>query len=242
MQQSTFTEQLTPDLSFDMIYVEGGTFLMGDDNGQFPEEKPAHSVQLDSFFMAQYPVTQVLWKAVMGINPSEFPNDKHPLERVSWEDTQEFLEKLNAKTGKTYRLPTEAEWEYAARGGNHSLGYKYAGSNNLDDVGWYEDNSYGATKPVGLKYPNELGIYDMSGNVHEWCEDWYDEAYYTACHRDGVVNNPTGPSKGSRRVIRGGSWIDTAEFCRVAGRFRDEPTYRNLDLGFRLVLSLQGGG
>ena len=227
----------------EFIYVEGDIFLMGrEDKEALDREKPIHQVQLDSYFIGQYPVTQALWQEIMGNNPSRFPNDKHPVERVSWNDIQDFLKKLNTQTGKTYRLPTEAEWEYAARGGNQSLGYKYAGSDNLDDVAWYGDNSYGATKPVGLKYPNELGIYDMSGNVFDWCHDWYDEAYYAACHKQGVVSNPSGPSKGSRRVIRGGSWSITAGYCRVADRNRYEPSDRYSDLGFRLVLSLQGGG
>jgi formylglycine-generating enzyme required for sulfatase activity len=150
---------------------------------------------------------------------------------VSWDEIQEFIKKLNAATGKQYRLPTEAEWEYAARGGNKSNGYKYSGSNTLGDVAWYDNNSGSKTHQVGTKQPNELGIYDMSGNVWEWCNDWYG-AYSSGSQRD-----PAGASSGASRVLRGGSWINNSRLCRVANRSGDSSGVRNYGLGFRLVFS-----
>ena len=173
-------------------------------------------------------MTQALWKAVMGSNPSNWKGDNLPVENVSWNDCQTFLRKLNAMTGKNFRLPTEAEWEYAARGGNRSRGYQYSGSNVLSDVAWYSGSK---THNVGTKAPNELGIYDMSGNVWEWCQDWYGD------YHGYSQTNPTGPSSGSKRVVRGGSWIYFAWCCRVADRTDYAPGIRNNDLGFRLALS-----
>ena len=176
-------------------------------------------------------VTQELWEAVMGSNPSEFNGSNLPVENVSWEDCQTFIRKLNALTGKNFRLPTEAEWEYAARGGNNSRGYKYSGSNTVSNVAWYKDNSSSTTHPVATKAPNELGIYDMSGNVEEWCNDGYGD--YTSASQ----TNPTGPNSGSDRVYRGGSWFYYAFACRVSGRgYTDETTLRGSDFGLRLVL------
>ncbi len=233
-----------------MIWVEGGRFTMGCKKGRDgdcdDDEYPAHEVELSGYWMGKYEVTQAEWRAVMGSDPPELYNkgcDDCPVEGVSWDDVQEFLARLNEKTGKTYRLPTEAEWEYAARGGKKSRGYRYAGSNNLDEVGWYDGNyqkgkSYGAegtTHPVGQKKPNELGLYDMSGNVWEWCRDWYDENYYEACEAKGVVRNPQGPSKGSNRVNRGGRWNDFARRCRASFRYFWYPGSRDSYLGFRLV-------
>ncbi len=233
-----------------MVWVEGGRFTMGCQEGRDGDcddnEYPAHEVELSGYWMGKYEVTQAEWRAVMGSDPPKLYNkgcDDCPVERVSWGDVQEFLARLNEKTGKTYRLPTEAEWEYAARGGKKSRGYLYAGSNNLDEVGWYGSNyqegkSYGAkgtTHPVGQKKPNELGLYDMSGNVWEWCRDWYDGDYYEACEARGVVHNPRGSPMGSERVRRGGGWRDIARRCRASYRRYWPPGYRYHYLGFRLV-------
>ena len=226
-------------VQFEMVYVEGGTFRMGATEEQgddtFDSEKPVHQVTLSSYLIGKHEVTQALWDEVMGNNPSHNNQDgDYPVGGVSWDGCQGFIKKLNARTGMRFRLPTEAEWEYAARGGDRSKGYKYAGSDNLDEVGWYEDNSGKHTHPVGLKKPNELGLYDMSGNVWEWCEDWYGD--YT----DEAQTNPAGPQSGKwgHRVLRGGScWFD-ARFCRVSYRFINDPGIRNDSYGLRLVLSL----
>ena len=222
------------DIMRNMVYVEGGTFTMGATfEQQEPDydEKPTHRVSLSSFYIGKYEVTQALWKAVMGSNPSHFEGDNLPVENVSWNDCQTFLRKLNAMTGKTFRLPTEAEWEFAARGGNRNRGYQYSGSNVLSDVAWYYDNSGSKTHNVGTKAPNELGIYDMSGNVWEWCQDW------KGSYIGSAQTNPKGPSSGSYRVDRGGSWFNFAWSCRVACRYCHTPDYRYFDLGFRLALS-----
>ena len=222
------------DIMRNMVYVEGGTFTMGATSEQKKpddEEKPTHRVSLSSFYIGKYEVTQALWKAVMGSNPSRFEGDNLPVERVSWNDCQTFLRKLNAMTGKNFRLPTEAEWEFSARGGNWSRGYQYSGSNVLSDVAWYYDNSGSKTHNVGTKAPNELGIYDMSGNVWEWCQDW------KGSYIGSAQTNPKGPSSGSYRVDRGGSWFNFAWSCRVACRYCHTPDYRYFDLGFRLALS-----
>ncbi|GHT29260.1 hypothetical protein AGMMS49574_05540 [Bacteroidia bacterium] len=225
-----------PEAAIEMVYVQGGTFSMGCSGEQgsdcYYDEKPLHSVTVSNFNIGKYEVTQAQWKQIMGSNPSVFKGDNLPVENVSWEDVQEFISKLNAATGKRYRLPTEAEWEYAARGGNRSQGYKYCGSNNLNNVAWYWDNSSNKTHPVGAKSPNELGIYDMNGNVYEWCSDWYGN------YNSSSQTNPTGPSTGSYRVLRGGSWDDYAEDCRVSDRLNFAPGYRGDDVGFRLVLPL----
>jgi len=220
----------------EMIRVEGGTFQMGCTGEQgsdcYPRETPAHNVTLSSFYIGKYPVTQAQWQAVMGDNPSYFKGENLPVEQVSWHDAQEYINRLNAATGKKYRLPTEAEWEYAARGGNKSQGYKYSGSNSIGNVAWYGDNSGNTTHAVGTKQANELGIYDMSGNVWEWCQDWY-ESYSSSAQ-----TNPTGPSWGSYRVFRGGSWDFNAQYCRVSFRDGIYPDDRFDDVGFRVALSL----
>jgi formylglycine-generating enzyme required for sulfatase activity len=220
----------------EMVFVQGGTFKMGGTPEQgsncYDQEKPVHDVTVSDFYIGKYLVTQRLWKQVMGYNPSNFPKDvARPVERVNWYDVQQFIIKLNQQTDKVYRLPTEAEWEYAARGGNKSRGYKYAGSNNIDDVAWYDKNSNRETYPIGTKHPNELGIYDMSGNVREWVSDWY--GAYSA----NAETNPQGPSSGSDCMNRGGSWSDGAEVCRVSfrGRGRDLDR-RDNSIGFRLAL------
>ena len=221
-------------VSFNMIKVEGGTFQMGSyDREAYDDEKPVHSVTLSDYYIGETEVTQELWEAVMGSNPSRLKDSTKPVENVSWNDCQEFIKKLNGLTGKNFRLPTEAEWEYAARGGNKSKGYKYSGSNNIDDVAWYGDNSSREPHPVGTKSPNELGIYDMSGNVWEWCSDWYGENYYSSSSQ----TNPTGPTSGSYRVLRGGNWLNSARTCRVGYRWSDSPGSRIfLNGGFRLAL------
>ena len=192
-------------------------------------------VRMNTFKICKYQVTQAQWKSVMGKdnNPSHFKGDDLPVECVSWDDAQEFIKKLNAKTGKHYALPTEAQWEFAARGGNKSKNYEYAGCNwrDLDDYAWYSKNSSKSTHTVGKKKPNELGLYDMSGNVWEWCEDWYEEGYPS-----GDIADPKGPSSGQNRVQRGGSWIINAWYCRVTHRIGHDPSYRDNSFGLRLVL------
>ena len=219
-------------VSFEMVLVEGGTFRMGATSEQEDEaesdEKPVHSVTLSSYYIGKTEVTQALWQAVMGSNPSYNKGADLPVERVSWDDCQEFIQKLNRLTGRNFRLPTEAEWEFACRGGNNSRGYKYSGSNYIDNVAWYD--GYSGAHPVGTKAPNELGIYDMSGNVWEWCSDWY--ADYTSYSQ----TDPTGPQSGSYRVSRGGSWDGSARGCRSSRRIILSPTYRNFNLGLRLAL------
>jgi formylglycine-generating enzyme required for sulfatase activity len=219
----------------EMVFVQGGTFTMGCTSEQgsdcFDDERPAHTVNLSNYYIGKYEVTQAQWKVVMGSNPSYFKGDNLPVENVSWNDVQEFIRKLNSQTGKNYRLPTEAEWEYAARGGNQSKGYKYSGSNSAGEVAWYYDNSGNKTHPVGQKKGNELGIYDMIGNVWEWCQDW-DGTYSSNSQK-----NPVGASSGSRRVDRGGGWKHNAVRCRVAFRSSDSPSDRGSDLGFRLACS-----
>ena len=244
----------------EMVDVEGGTYTRGCTAEQgddcYDWEKPAHEVTLSSFRIGKYPVTQEQWFEVMGTNPSYFEGDNLPVESVSWnmiagtegasmeikgityyEDG--FIYQLNQITGKEYRLPTEAEWEYAARGDNQSQVYKYSGSNNVDDVAWYWDNipsqtegepGFG-TQPVGTKQPNELGIYDMSGNVWEWCADWWSD--YT----DEALTDPAGPATGSYRVLRGGSWYDNAALARVSYRDHNFPGSINYYFGFRLACS-----
>lgn len=229
------------ELESNMVQVEGGTFTMGATSEQTDDanegEYPPHQVTLSGFYICKYEVTQELWQAVMGRNPSKYPGDlTRPIESVSWEDCQEFITKLNEMTGKHYRLPTEAEWEYAARGGNQSKGYKYSGSDSINDVAWYGGNSkYAYHHPVGQKAPNELGLYDMSGNVSEWCQDRYDEDYYS----NSPSKNPTGttdPTAGSTRVCRGGDWSDNGWGCRVSCRRHGEPSVLNDGLGLRLAL------
>ena len=200
------------------------------DSEAHSDEKPVHSVTLNDYYIGETEVTQELWEAVMGSNPSVFKGSKKPVEMVSWNNCQEFIMKLNRLTGRDFRLPTEAEWEYAARGGNKSQGYKYSGSNTIDDVAWYDENSL-STHPVGTKAPNELGLYDMSGNVWEWCSDWYGD------YSSSSQTNPTGSSSGSGRVLRGGSWCRDAQCCRVAFRDNNALGLRFDYNGFRLVCS-----
>lgn len=240
-QNRTFT---VGSVTFKMIWVEGGTFTMGATSSQGTDydedERPTHSVTLSSYSIGETEVTQALWKAVMGSNPAYFIGNQRPVECVSWYDCQSFIRQLNSLTGENFRLPTEAEWEFAARGGNKSLGYKYAGSNSIGSVAWYYDNCYikgeyssdYGTHNVGTKLANELGLYDMSGNVREWCNDWY-SSYSSSSQR-----NPTGPSTGSDRVFRGGGWSIAARGCRCTYRSYYEPTHGSdsYAIGFRLAL------
>lgn len=232
------------DVQFTMVYVEGGTFTMGCTGEQGGEcssnEKPSHSVTLSDYKIGETEVTQALWRAVMGTTIREQAStwsldlwgegDIYPMYYISYEDVETFIRKLNAMTGRRFRMPTEAEWEYAARGGRKSRGYKYAGSNTLGDVAWYDGNSGGAPHPVKTKAANELGLYDMSGNVWEWCSDWYDS------YSSGSQSNPQGPGSGSGRVLRGGCWDFGAWYSRVSNRDYDTPSSCNSYLGFRLAL------
>jgi formylglycine-generating enzyme required for sulfatase activity len=230
-----------------MVRVEGGTFQMGTTNGD-SDEKPVHTVTVKGFYMGKYEVTQKEWREIMGSNPSYFKGDNLPVECVSWNEAIEYCNKRSLKEGLTpayrgsgnsitcdfnatgYRLPTEAEWEYAAKGGNQDyLTYEYAGGNSADSVAWYDGNSGSKTHPVGTKQPNSLGLYDMSGNVWEWCWDWYG-SYSSESQTD-----PTGVSSGTTRVSRGGGWINSAADVRAAGRISGTPLNRNYCLGFRLV-------
>lgn len=231
------TIPLTDKINLEMVYVEGGTFEMGYKEGRDGKDeymgsaKPLHQVSLDSFYIGKFQITQEQYFAISGENPSNYKGDKRPVETISWTETQEFIKKLNEKTGKNFRLPIEAEWEYAARGGNQSKGFMYAGSNNIDEVAWYSENSGSETHEVGLKKPNELGIYDMSGNVWEWCEDYWDEKFY---EKSAGAKNPMN-NIGSTRVRRGGSWVSYAVYSRVANRDNGYPSASTYRLGFRLV-------
>jgi formylglycine-generating enzyme required for sulfatase activity len=221
-------------VEYPMVYVSGGTFDMGSTPEQvgdaYSNEKPVHKVTLSSYRIGMYEVTQDLWEAVMGTNPSSFKGARKPVEEVSWNDCQDFIRKLNSLTGQNFRLPTEAEWEFAARGGNSSQGYQYSGGNIIGNVAWYDDNSGGTTHNVGTKSPNELGIYDMTGNVLEWCSDWYGE------YSSSSQTNPKGPTGGSILVCRGGSWLPNASGSHVSNRYSNSPDFRSGYLGLRLCL------
>ena len=244
-------------VSFNMIQVEGGTFMMGatieQEKDALDIEKPAHSVKLDDYMIGETEVTQKLWEAVMDTNPSTFKDANNPVDYVSWNDCQQFLRKLNALTGQSFRLPTEAEWEYAARGGAKSKQSKYSGSDNPSDVAWFMQNSgdenldesiptwdtdmladnHCRTHPVGTKQANELGLFDMSGNVWEWCQDWYADGAYA---NNSTQTNPKGANKGNVRILRGGSFFSRAQSNRVSYRNAGKPDISNADCGFRLAL------
>lgn len=263
-QNMTFTVN---GISFEMVAVGGGTFTMGATSEQgsdaYKWEKPTHSVTLRDYYIGKFEVTQELWEAVMGSNPSHFDGSKNPVESVSWYEAVEFCNRLSERTGRRsyysidrsrndsnnrnkndklkwtvsvnpnadgFRLPTEAEWEYAARGGSKSMGYKYSGSNNINDVARCDDNCVFGTCPVGTKSPNELGIYDMSGNVYEWCQDWYGR------YGSRSQANPQGPSSGSYRILRGGSWGYDARDCRVSFRYDYNPDINPDNRGFRIAM------
>ena len=230
-QNSNFKE-IKNNLNLEMIFVQGGTFTMGCNSGHCePNELPTHQVTLSDFYMGKYEVTQAQWVAVMGSNPSIFKGDNLPVENVSYGDVQEFILKLNSLTGKQYRLPTEAECEFAGRGGTHFSGYEYSGSDANESVAWYHPNSDNTTHPVGSKFPNKLDIYDMSGNVFEWCNDWYGE------YSSSLQINPQGPSTGTDRVLRGGSWRGKAFYLRMFTRLHVPPERHDSHYGFRLACS-----
>jgi formylglycine-generating enzyme len=251
-------KQTLPNLHtpFTMIAVTGGIFEMGSNN--WSDTQPIHPVEISDFWIGEFPVTQALWEAVTGNNPSYFKGEKRPVETISWNDIVEkggFLEKLNGITKYTegalfcrpkdtvYRLPTEAEWEYAARGGNQSGHYIYAGSDKVTEFGWANYNGHQETKPVGLKLANELGIYDMSGNVWEWCWDWFDSDFYLKCLDKNTIDkqpvkNPMCDVEGKYRVQRGGSWdYNPVIYCHSTRRTCNSPTHPYYNVGARLVLS-----
>ncbi len=270
-----YRHPLPKGLYYDMVRIRPGLFVMGSEGeGADDDEKPEHLVRItQDYYIGVYPVTQAIWKTLMnGHNPSYFPGDDRPMEQVSWQDIVEggqddsvplaFLTQLNQNfapeiPGYQFRLPTEAEWEYAAKGGHKTvlspeqeqsflktsqptaaeLYTAYAGSDQLKEVGWYGQNSHQETKAVGMRQPNELGLYDMSGNVDEWCQDWFDSNYYKQCKKEGIVEDPEGPDSARNRVRRGGSWYDSPQYCRVSYRYAWHPTLRNAHVGFRLVLA-----
>jgi len=221
----------------EMVLVKGGCYKMGDTFGNGAEnERPVHEVCVKDFYIGKYPVTQMQWTGTMGTNPSREPNCglTCPVENVSWNDVQKFIRKLRQRTGKPYRLPTEAEWEYAARSGGKDE--EWAGTSSekeLGDYAWYYENSAFQTHPVGQKKPNGLGLFDMTGNVWQWTSDWYDEAYYAKSPK----NEPRGAATGRTRSVRGGYWGDLPSFVRVARRIGLVPSARGGGYGFRLALS-----
>ena len=221
-------------VSFKMMPVKAGAFFMGaaaEQEATLDDEKPAHLVFLtEDYYMGETEVTQELWYAVMGSNPGLFTGENLPVENVSWNDCRQFIMELNNLTGEQFRLPSEAEWEYAARGGNKGMDYVFSGSNTVDEVAWHNVNSGGKTQPVKTKAPNELGIYDMSGNVWEWCQDWYGN------YPNKPISNPFGPISGTDRVFRGGSCYNPAWLSRSTMRLYSNPDFRSMILGLRLVL------
>jgi sulfatase modifying factor 1 len=238
MKAENFIETLPGGVSFEMVFVEGGRFLMGSEEGTEHSKKKTineNEVKVSDFFIGKFPVTQELWKSIIknGNNPSQFKGDKRPIENVSWNETKVFFKNLNKLVGKEYRLLSEAEWEYAARGGKKSQGFKYAGSNKIKDVGWYEDNSHGETKPVGLKYPNELGIYDMSGNVYEWVED----KAFKIKNSAKELSSRSEKLNQAIRILKGGGWINPQKSCLVYNSLPMFSNFKNKGVGFRIGLS-----
>ncbi|MDR2233837.1 MAG: formylglycine-generating enzyme family protein [Tannerella sp.] len=233
---TTDTESLDQ-LKIEMVAVQGGTFSMGsDEKSDFPryfDDGPVHQVTLSDFYIGKFEVTQALWKAVMGSNPSSFKGDNLPVENVSWKDVNLFILKLNSMTGKQYRLPTESEWEFAAGGGISSKHFKFSGSNTADNVAWFDQNSGNKTHPVGSKTANELGIHDMSGNVWEWCSDWYRKYF------ENAQTNPKGPSSGYDRIRRGGAWNFDAYRVRVTFRDLENADIGSSTCGFRLACDIK---
>ncbi len=238
----SFSEFENTPAAFKMLWVEGDIFEMGGQS-TYNDSLPVHTVRVNSFWMGEYLVTQALWAYLIALtdkeNPSNFIGANRPMENVSYNDiVDKFLPRLNIITGRAYRLPTEAEWEYAVKGGKYGQKYPfiYAGSNKLEEVSWYIENSHLETKNVGLKMPNLLNLYDMSGNVWEWCSDWYAEDFYRSSTA-GVSKKPADAATDSDHVLRGGSWRSEAKFCYSSIRDFGSPNYRNRGVGFRLVLS-----
>ncbi len=220
-------------INMQMVFVTGGSFKMGSNDGA-GDEKPVHQVKLNDFCIGKYEVTQRQWKFVMDNDSSFFKDcEDCPVEQVSWYDIQQFIRKLNRKSGRNYHLPTEAEWEYAARGGSKSRGYAFSGSDTLGNVAWYNANSGSKTHLVGQKHPDELGVYDMSGNVLEWCSDWY--GHYSQASQV----NPKGPREGDSKVYRGGGWGYIPRSCRPSARDRSSPSSHSFNLGFRLAMDVE---
>ena len=237
MHGLSLTIQISERLYFELIHIIGGIFLMGDDNVESDDEGPTHEVRIKGFNMAKYPLTQNIWKWIMGDNPSYFKGQLKSIDNVSWLDYQHFIQKLNDKTGKHFRLPTDAEWEYAAKGGNYNEGFIYFGSNKLSHVAWYEENSNNETHEVGLQLGNELGLYDMSGNVWEWCEDnWHDNYDGAPVDSRAWLDNP---ERDTKRVRRGGRCFSEAVNCCPTVRRAISPDFRSDNVGFRLVLPLR---
>ena len=224
-------------LDIPMVVVAGGTFEMGgiETYGEqcYPDEFPKHTVTVDDYYIGQFEVTQELYKFVMGYNPSHFVGDSLPVDNISWVDAKTFIHELNKMTGKQYRLPTEAEWEFAARGGRWSQDLNYSGSDDLNAVGWCDGNSGRRTHAVGTKAPNELDIYDMCGNVYEWCQDRY------AIYKADPQTNPQGPDFGKARVMRGGSWRSEARNCRNTYRSSEDYEAHILNCGLRLAMDYE---
>ena len=234
------------DINVQMVYVKGGNFFRGCDDphysdAEYDNEKPVHRVNLTSFSISKFEITQGQWRTIMGILPLSYQGVDYankdcgncPVVKVSYDDIQEFIKKVNLKyPGRNYRLPTELEWEYAARGGKYSGGFKYSGSDKLNEVGWFGHRK-GATHPVGQKKANEIGLFDMSGNVMEWCSDWYDGDYYKTTID---AFDPKGPASGDKKVVRGGSYFDSDDACRNVYRERLAPNTRQWNLGFRLAM------
>jgi sulfatase modifying factor 1 len=236
---TTLQGQTTTTLSDkpEVVVVQGGTFTMG---SNIEKDETPHSVTLSSYSIGKYPVTVGQYKKYCTATGTAMPeapswgwNDKHPIVSVNYNDAVSYCNWLGEEYGGDWRLPTEAQWEFAARGGTKSQRFTYSGSNDLDEAGWYADNAGGKTQAVGRKKANELGLFDMSGNVWEWCKDWYDKDYYTS----SPITNPKGATSGSYRVLRGGSWSYSATTCRVAYRRLSDPAYRINYFGFRVVLS-----
>ncbi len=229
----TCTYDLGSSVSLEMVWIPGGTFQMGSpssESGRGDDEGPVHTVDLDGFWMGKTEVTQEQYQVIMGSNPSHFKGAKNPVEQVSWDDAMEFCGKLSQRTGQTFTLPTEAQWEYACRAGSQTRFHFGDSESQLEDYAWFAGNSGRQTRPVGQKRPNAFGLYDMHGNVWEWCADWFGD--YTSVRK----KNPTGPASGSRRVNRGGGWYGNSGYCPSAHRDRDEPEDRSSFLGFRVCL------
>ena len=222
---NTYTDPVT---GMEFVWVRGVCYQMGSNDGS-GDERPVHKVCIDDYYIGRYEVTQKQWRTIMGNNPSRLEGENNPVEMVSWNDIQKYIKKLNSQSGRFYRLPTEAEWEYAARGGQDHI---YSGSNDVAVVAWYDGNSGGKTHPVGRRKANGFGLYDMSGNVWEWCSDWYGENYYS----NSPSTNPSGSIIGTERICRGGCWSNAPSRVRVVDRYSKYPGLRYGNLGFRLVL------